>query len=172
MNADTLYWLFSTVAQTYGAIIGVMGMLVIFRLQNFSTLRGSIITSLKEPMLSIFGREALGIQSKDIIKSWTEYPDAKKTQMQKHSRDYHTIMNNQVKRLRENLEWSAQIRSRFYFFMAYHLAFIVVSILLLFATDELQTYYFYWVFWCLIVAVTVSLLSMGTLAQALFKERE
>ena len=38
MDEDTLYWLFSTIAQTYGAILGVIGMLMVYRLQNLSTI--------------------------------------------------------------------------------------------------------------------------------------
>lgn len=37
MTADTLYWLYSTIAQTLGAILGVGGMVCVFRL---GTLRG------------------------------------------------------------------------------------------------------------------------------------
>ncbi|MBU2496169.1 MAG: hypothetical protein KJ935_06715 [Candidatus Omnitrophica bacterium] len=36
MNADTLYYFFSTLAQTYGAIVGLIGMLTVYRLQQLS----------------------------------------------------------------------------------------------------------------------------------------
>jgi len=33
MQIDDLYWFFSTIAQTFGAIVGVVGMLTVFRFQ-------------------------------------------------------------------------------------------------------------------------------------------
>jgi len=36
MDTDQLYWLFSTIAQTLGAIVGVIGMLTIYKLQIIS----------------------------------------------------------------------------------------------------------------------------------------
>ena len=39
MTEDTLYWLFSTIPQTYGAIVGIMGMLTFYRVQSLSRYR-------------------------------------------------------------------------------------------------------------------------------------
>lgn len=36
MTPVDLYWLFSTIPQTLGAIVGVVGMLTVFDLQNIS----------------------------------------------------------------------------------------------------------------------------------------
>ena len=46
VNANTLYWLFSTIAQTWGALLGVGGLLVVFKLEALRNARWSIIEDL------------------------------------------------------------------------------------------------------------------------------
>ncbi len=50
MTEDTLCWLFSTIAQTHGAIVGIMGMLTFYRLQNLSRYREGCKKGRKDPL--------------------------------------------------------------------------------------------------------------------------
>lgn len=55
MGADTLYWLYSTIAQTLGAILGVCGMVCVFRLGNLRSARWAVVGKISEFCFCLMG---------------------------------------------------------------------------------------------------------------------
>ena len=48
MDKEALYWLFSTIAQSYGAIVGIVGLLVVYQLENKNRLSASATINSEE----------------------------------------------------------------------------------------------------------------------------
>jgi hypothetical protein len=48
INATTLYYLFSATAQTFGAIVGLIGMLTVYRLQQLSTYPNTMVADIDD----------------------------------------------------------------------------------------------------------------------------
>jgi hypothetical protein len=59
MNQDTLCRLFSTIAQTYSEIVGIVGLLVVYRLQNERGIRNELRTRILPAMRDGFGYGSL-----------------------------------------------------------------------------------------------------------------
>lgn len=58
MPVDDLYWLFSTIAQTLGAIVGLIGMISVYRLQGLSNSKREIMNRTIDARKSHFGLDA------------------------------------------------------------------------------------------------------------------
>ena len=69
INSETIYWLLSTFAQTYAALIAILGALTAFRLQLLSNLRGTVRARLVEPFSNIV-EHAYSLSSKQMIELW------------------------------------------------------------------------------------------------------
>ena len=69
MTEDTFYWLFSTIAQTYAAIVGIMGMLTVYRLQTLSRYREDCRKRTEGPAHDVFDYEveAYGLPPEDLV---------------------------------------------------------------------------------------------------------
>jgi len=69
MTEDILYWLFSTIAQTYGAIVDIMGMLTVYRLQSLSRYREDCRKRAEGPAHDAFDYEveACGLSPEDLV---------------------------------------------------------------------------------------------------------
>ena len=66
--AETVYWRYSTIAQTLGAILGVGGMLCVFRLTTLRESRWHIINRMSELNRALFGEDRL--PAKEILKRY------------------------------------------------------------------------------------------------------
>ena len=134
---QTLYWLFSTIAQSYGAIIGFIGLLVVYRLDNQSRRRESIEASLmankaiKETFINV---KVTGWSAEDISYHYHN-PEPGLTQnldtflpkkISIDLKDGITRIDNSVKR-------STAIREKFKSFVTFHfLVLIIVPIILIY----------------------------------------
>jgi len=75
MTEQTLYWLFSTVAQTLGAIVGIIGMLTVYRLQNIPNQKRQIMEDSSSYRQYFFG---LAAKSQTPEKSAEDWPKKKR----------------------------------------------------------------------------------------------
>jgi len=77
ITGEALYWFFSTIAQTLGAIVGVVGMLTVFKLQNITTYTQQIVDRTFQQRNGVFPNGKAYTQTpKDIIIDFKEkYPD-------------------------------------------------------------------------------------------------
>ncbi|NIO20879.1 MAG: hypothetical protein GTN76_09115 [Candidatus Aenigmarchaeota archaeon] len=76
MTEDTLSWLFSTIAQTYGAIVGIMGMLTVYRLQTLSRYREDCRKRAEGSAHDVldYEVEACGLSPEDLVEKWQHLP--------------------------------------------------------------------------------------------------
>ena len=72
MTQNDLYWFFSTVAQSLGAIVGVVGMLTVFRLQNLENYIKGIMDRSLEIRLMLFGDIIVNQKTEDFIEQITK----------------------------------------------------------------------------------------------------
>ncbi|MBW1752741.1 MAG: hypothetical protein JRJ46_06485 [Deltaproteobacteria bacterium] len=113
MIDQDLYWLFSTVAQTLGAIIGVVGMLTVYRLQNISnTIRDHYHSS--EDARNIFGLRFTK-NATFFIEQWGKYKKANPQILDKTDYNYNEakdldIIKDEIKKL---MLRRAKIKSKF-----------------------------------------------------------
>ena len=71
MNADTLYYLFSTLAQTYAAIVGLIGMLTVYKLQQLRTDPVKAVTLVEDVFKhSVIESELGTIRDPDYVKKF------------------------------------------------------------------------------------------------------
>jgi hypothetical protein len=87
ITGEDLYWFFSTLAQTLGAIVGVVGMLTVFRLQNLTTSMQRHLDATHIQRNNIFGGEkAFNQTPEDVINDFTKkYPDFDLTKFKSES---------------------------------------------------------------------------------------
>lgn len=126
---NTLYWLFSTIAQTYGAIIGIIGVFIVFRLEMKSRTRASI----RESMLIHLENSGLVFElinsydTKELVE-YLENPKLEQDRIaleQIEGHDTHIILMYQKKLLKESHKYSEDIRNDFFNFMTFHLVLVV-----------------------------------------------
>lgn len=140
MDKTTLYWLFTTIAQTYGAIIAIIGFLMVFRLENMRRIRAELRQRQIDTMVKIF---------LDIARRWPP------SQMIKH---YHNLTPEEQQRYddlesheKENLYYDIKViedaghyadnlTGKFKPFFAYHLFIIIASFTAIFIIPTAQ----YW----------------------------
>lgn len=173
---NTLFYLFSTTAQTYGAIIGIVGLLVVYRLENQSNLRGSIRNRLvDEPrrfLPRLLGNKTYGWSPDDIVDKFQE-PDEQDRKMlartKREEKKNYLYLRDEVKRINNSRVIGKRIRYSFAIFMAYHFPFLILApIISIFFTKELSPYAWQ-VFWCLLVIVFLSCISVAGISKFLLK---
>ena len=73
LTSEALYWFFSTIAQTLGAIVGVVGMLTVFKLQNITASMQQLVDNTLNQRSAIFeGEKALNQTPKDVVTDFYE----------------------------------------------------------------------------------------------------
>lgn len=129
MNQDTLYWLFSTIAQTYGAIVGIVGLLVVYRLQNERSIRTELRDRNVNRMGNVFGDKAHVWSPKKMS---CHFHDANETQLVRLDGLGTEIKGNleyDLNRMDQSREYGQKIRRDFEWFLLYHLMLIMFSII-------------------------------------------
>ena len=139
---DDLWWLFSTIAQTYGAIVALFAMLVVYRLERLNRISDDCWKRAEEPVKYLRGEEAVGVSAEDYIDKWTKIPlpDAEKY---KKSPDAHTRISfakaeNESMMIKRYMWWGKNLRLNFMIFLGYHVPLIIVAISLVPMADELS----------------------------------
>jgi hypothetical protein len=77
IDSDTVHWFLSTFAQTYAALIAILGALSVYRLQLLSNLRRSVRERLVKPLLQL-DENARRMSSKRLIELWKNCPKKSK----------------------------------------------------------------------------------------------
>ena len=73
MATETLYWFFSTFAQTLGSLVGVVGMLTVFKLRNIYDSINSAMQGSLDLRRSHYGSpNYLSQTTEQVIETWPE----------------------------------------------------------------------------------------------------
>jgi hypothetical protein len=81
IDSDTVHWFLSTFAQTFAALIAILGALSVYRLQLLSNLRRSVRERLVSP-LSQVAANAPRMSSTKLIELWKNYPEKSKKNLE------------------------------------------------------------------------------------------
>jgi ABC-type multidrug transport system fused ATPase/permease subunit len=146
-----LLYLFSAIAQTYGAILGVMGMFAVYRLQMLRDLRRGWRGTLLKLQWDSLSADNVETILKKLCEKYREGrpPEPYLKEMYDNSMPY-------VHLLKENLRTTKKIRNSFYLFLGIHLPIIVLSLIALIFVDFLKS--FHWLS-ILVIVSTVLLIS-------------
>lgn len=134
MEERTLYWLFSTIAQAYGAIIGIVGLLVVYQLENLSRRRGSIRDRLAENedlQRSFTKLELAGWLPEDIMWQFFKIRRRKDTHLadvRRSKPDRYVSLATQIVNIGDSVITGTSVRKMFLVFMIYHLLIVIISI--------------------------------------------
>jgi hypothetical protein len=138
MTETALLYLFSTIAQTYGAILGVMGMLAVYRLQVLREVRRGRIERLRNPLGHFFSAASASWNSDTIIKKWKERFPKGSHGLISLGLIYYEIGNPEVLQIEKNVNSAKQIKNSAYWLFGVHLPIIVLSLIALTLVDFLK----------------------------------
>ena len=131
MTIDTLHWLFSTIAQTYGAILGVFIMLTIYRLQTLSNDTENCRKRAERAALSMLGTESYGLSPEGLVEKWEKLLDKQEATFDGQA------MKNEMGRIKAYHLWSKNIRKWLIAFTLVYGAIIFAALLGIWFTGEL-----------------------------------
>ena len=80
MTPEALYWLFSTIAQTLGAIVGLIGVFSVYRIQVLRKGQEDIMERTLPARKVFFGLSAVGQTQTQFYTRWGEVEEDKKGQ--------------------------------------------------------------------------------------------
>jgi len=144
MTPVDLYWLFSTIPQTLGAIVGVVGMLTVFDLQNISnTIRDHYHSSeqYRKYFNLRFTKNAM-----DFIEVWEKYKkdNPKIVDKNQHHYDHVKELDSIKDAIEELLEQRANIKPKFIDSLIVNLIIIFGSIAIIpFSKIMIETKIYY-----------------------------
>ena len=164
MDSEALKWLFSSIAQTYGALVGILGMLVVYKLQLIANMIREIRQKYMGAIYHFFGLESYVITDRQLVKSWKSIAKDQEVTPEKNT------MDDFAKTIEPLLHKSNEIRSEFTRFLVPHLALILTSIILLLITDQIATLDFGIVIGLLIVLLAISFIMILSLCITLITE--
>ena len=125
MSTQDLQWLFSTIAQTLGAIVGIIGMLTVYKLQTIANYMKESMEETVQFRRDFFGMESYSQTPDQFVENWP--------QVKEGLDDVMTQKRKVLDRLAIDLtRLSAarnQLISRFFLFLIPNLSFVVLSIL-------------------------------------------
>lgn len=148
MDNTKLFYLFSTIAQTYGAILGFIGMLVVFRIDQLHRFREICKDRAEEPANKCFCKLGCKMDTKrltadGLLDIWNKIKKDKKEQLkqlrQNHKELYDKV-DNEVSGIKRYVKWSKLIKWLFGIFLIYHLAIINFSIFSIYTVPKLIWY--------------------------------
>lgn len=149
VDKDTLYWLFSTVAQTYGAIVGVIGMLTVYRLQNLSNFIKEAMDKSIDRRNYYLGETIYGQDPRWFIEAWHKRKESREIR----NPDDKKFLDSLSDDLSRALDQTEKIKMRGIRFLLAHLFIIIFSILALLFSKALEQHQY--------MAVSVLLLLFG-----------
>jgi hypothetical protein len=80
MTPDAMYWLFSTIAQTLGAIVGLIGVFSVYRIQVLRKAQEETMERTLAARKIFFGLSATGQSQSQFYTRWGEIDEANKQQ--------------------------------------------------------------------------------------------
>ena len=72
MTQETLYWLFSAIAQTLGAVVGIIGMLAIYKFQLISNHIRTLMENSAHLRGSFFGNKHVSQTAEQFVEEWSK----------------------------------------------------------------------------------------------------
>ncbi|MBW1910484.1 MAG: hypothetical protein JRJ11_13250 [Deltaproteobacteria bacterium] len=170
MTEDTLYWLFSTIAQTYGAIAGIIGMLTVYKLQQLSNAKKDAFKEVGEPLLDLLaGPELNLITPENTVKWWKDNPDKHAHFFGGSDHPRKRILSAAVSKINEIIAAKENIKRSFKVFLFAHMGIISGSIICLFFTESL-VFHKISIISAIVLVVFISFLSTTVLCFSLLKE--
>jgi hypothetical protein len=137
MSEQTLFWLFSTIAQTFGAILGVVGMVAIYRFQDIRRLRWDVMAWCESERHSRFGEHVHMQAAEGFISAWRREKKTLNVEAEKGQRNFEKL-NAAEDKLVELFRTHERIRWKFISFVMFKLLTILAALALLpFCKDTL-----------------------------------
>lgn len=138
MTAETLYWFFSTLAQTLGALVGVVGMLTVFRLQNIYNSINSAMKGSSDLRRSCYGSPYhLSQTTEQFIETWPEKIERESNLL---SHDTGKDLHKTYKYLIYQISLVPKIRRSFYLFLLSNLTVIFSSLICILFMEKIFEY--------------------------------
>ena len=128
MDHEKIYWLFSTISQTYGVFIGVVGMLVVFRFQK---IKEDIIKAIEKNIdyiQLVIEKGADNFTESELCGEFLEKWDKRDKLSLKYPEKYDNQIQRIARILKENDSQRATLRTRFLAFFIFHMAILISSI--------------------------------------------
>jgi hypothetical protein len=138
MDANTLYYFFSTLAQTYGAIVGLIGMLTVYKLQRLEANLAQQYSDKKGRILKSLGNDPDHYQMEELPKLW-EKTEKTLVPEDKEWNDNHYIFRDFVHFLNSILPIKKRTQDRFIHFLILNIWIIFLSLMLLLFSKPLST---------------------------------
>jgi len=138
ITPDTVYWLLSTAAQVYAALIAVFGALAIYRLQIASNFR----RSLREQLINLYilchvNLNPYHLSIKELIETWEKYSQEKKKVLREKDKENYGSIENSVSTLEGSVRHSKWIRRSTVTMTFVFFIFIATSLYGMFYTCQL-----------------------------------
>lgn len=102
MTQESLYWLFSTIAQTYGAIVGIIGMLTVYRLQTLSNQIENSRKNSEESVKVLVGLDVSLLEAEDLVEVWRNKTQDERKILKQPRAD---IIDREVKKIIRCIKW-------------------------------------------------------------------
>lgn len=130
MVSNTLYYLFSTLAQTFGAIVGLIGILTVYRLQQLNTRLEKIWEPYIPFIAEAVGGDADGITPFNLPLLW-EHTKKRVTQEGGSLEKSHLATNTVILKTEPLINSINTSKDRFILFLILNLSTILLSLLLI-----------------------------------------
>jgi hypothetical protein len=130
MVSNTLYYLFSTLAQTFGAIVGLIGILTVYRLQQLNTRLEKIWEPNIPVIAEAIGGDADGITPFNLPLLW-EHTKHRVTQEGGSLDESHLATNAVILKTEPLITSIHTSKDRFIVFLVLNLSTILLSLLLI-----------------------------------------
>ena len=130
MDSITLYYFFSTFAQTFGAIVGLMGILTVYRLQQLNTRLEKIWEPYVPFIAESIGSDADGITPFNLPQLW-EHAKKRVTQEGGSLEEAHLETNAAVLKTEPLIKTIHTSKDRFILFLILNVSTILLSLLLI-----------------------------------------
>ena len=145
MDNTKLFYLFSTIAQTYGAIVGFIGMLIVFRIDQLNRYREICKDRAENPLEKCLDELNCRIVIKGLTADsfrdvWNKISEDKKGYLRQEHKELYDKIDNEVSGIERYVKWSNLIKWLFGFFLIYHLVIIIFSIFSIYTVPKLAWY--------------------------------
>lgn len=132
LTRDDFYWFFSTIAQTLGAIVGVIGMLTVFRFQNLTNSMQHHLDGTFKQRFQYFGSEKVYNQTPEVFINDFEdkFPDIDTTRKKLKDASSFSDMYNAYRQISSLSKTYKKIRNRFFF------TFLIPQLIVIFFSIE------------------------------------
>lgn len=113
--------------------MGILGMLVVYKLQHFSTTIIELRQDYKDTIRFFLAMQSINMSDNDLVISWEQISDDRESTPEKNE------MDDFITTIKPLLHKRNEIRRKFEIFILPHLLLIILSILLLLVCDYVAT---------------------------------